>query len=120
MPNRVYLFYRKTVFFSFSSEKWIRFVNRSDWVPTQHSVLCKLHFEDIYKNRGKRMSWSMKPVSTIHSAELIDMPSALPTTQTFRLDSFCIHDKTNSLDDWNRSHSLPGFEFQQFEGCVIF
>ena len=29
----------------------IRFVNRSDWVPTKHSVLCELHFEDFYKNK---------------------------------------------------------------------
>ena len=116
------------------NKKWIRFVNRSDWVPTKHSVLCELHFEDIYKNKGKRMSlnWSMKPVPTIHSADLIDTPSVLPTTQTFRqpprkrifqedqLDSFRIHDKINSLDDLNQSHSPPGFEFRQFEGCVIF
>ena len=33
------------------NKKWIRFVNRSDWVPTKHSVLCELHFEDIYKNK---------------------------------------------------------------------
>ena len=86
------------------------------------------------KNKGKRMSlnWSMKPVPTIHSAELIDTPSVLPTTQIFRqpprkkifqqdqLDSFRVHGKINSLDDLNQSHSSPGFEFRQFEGCVIF
>ena len=78
------------------------------------------------------LNWSMKPVPTIHSADLIDTPSVLPTTQTFRqpprkrifqedqLDSFRIHDKINSLDDLNQSHSPPGFEFRQFEGCVIF
>ena len=55
------------------NKKWILFVNRSDWVPTKHSVLYELHFEHIYENKGKRMSlnWSMKPVPTIHSAELI-------------------------------------------------
>ena len=74
----------------------------------------------------------MRLVPTIHSAELIDTPSVYPTTQTFRqppwkrifqgdqLDSFRIHDKINSLDDLNQSHSPPGFEFRQFEGCVIF
>ena len=78
------------------------------------------------------LNWSMKPVPTIHSAELIDTPSVLLTTKTFRqpprkrifqedqLDSFRIHDKINSLDDLNQSHSPPGFEFRQFEGCVIF
>ena len=116
------------------NKKWIHFVNRKDWVPTKHSILCELHFEDIYKNTGKRMSltWSMKPVATIYSAELIDTPSVLPITQTFRqpprkrifqedqLDSFRIHGKINSIDDLNQSHSPPGFEFRQFEGCVIF
>ena len=88
------------------NKKWIRFLNRSDWVLTKHSVLCELHSEDIYKNKGKRMSlnWLTKPVPTIHSAEVIDTPSILPTTQTFRQpprkrifqedqrDSFRIHD----------------------------
>ena len=78
------------------------------------------------------LNWSMKPVPTIHSAELIDTSSLLPATQTYRqpprkgifqedqLDSFRIHDKINSLDDSNQSHSPPGFEFRQFQGCVIF
>ena len=38
------------------NKKWIRFVNRSDWLPTKHSVLCELHFAGIYKNKGKCMS----------------------------------------------------------------
>ena len=104
-------------------KKWIRFVNKSDWVPRKHSVLCELHFKDIYKNKGKRMSlnWSMKPVPKMHSAGLIDTLSVFPTTQTFRqplrkvifqedqLDFFRVHDKINSLDDLNQSHSPPGF-----------
>ena len=116
------------------NKKWIRFVNMNDWVLTKHLVLCELHFDDIYKNKGKRMNlnWSMKPVPTIHSAELIDTPSVLLTTKTFRqpfkkrifqedqLDSFRIDDKINSLDDLNQSHSPPGLEFRQFKGCVIF
>ena len=69
------------------------------------------------------LNWSMKPVPTIHSVELIDTPSVLLTTQTFRqapkkrifqedqLDSFHIHDKINSLDGLNESHSPPGVEF---------
>ena len=67
-------------------KKWIRFVNKSDWVPRKHSVLCELHFKDIYKNKGKRMSlnWSMKPVPKMHSAGLIDTLSVFPTAQAFR------------------------------------
>ena len=78
------------------------------------------------------LSWSMKPVSTIHSSELINTPYVLPTTQTFRqpptkkifqedqLDSFRIHGKINSLGGLNQSHSSPRFEFRQFEGRVMF
>ena len=74
----------------------------------------------------------MKPVPTINSAELIDTPSFLGTTQTFRqpprkrifqkdqLDSFRIHDNINSLDNLNQSHSPPGLEFRQLEVSVIF
>ena len=140
MWNRLYSSTGKLSSFDFPlkteelNKKWIRFVNRSDWVPTKHSVLRELHFEEIYKDKRKRMSlnWSMKPVPTIHSVELIDTPSVLLTTQTFRqalkkrifqedqLDSFHIHDKINSLDGLNESHSPPGVEFWQFEGCVIF
>ena len=71
-------------------------------------------------------NWSIKPVPTIYFAEPVDTPFVLPITQTFRqpprkrifqedqLDSFRIHDKINSLDDLNQSHSPPGFEFRQF------
>ena len=53
------------------------------------------------------LNWSMKPVLTIHSAELIDAASIPPTTQTFRkpprkrifqedqLDSFRIREQIN-------------------------
>ena len=114
--------------------KWICFVYRSDWDPTKHSALWELHLEDIYKNEGKRISlnWSMKPVPTIHSAELIDTPSVPPTTKTFRqsprkrvfqegqLDSFRIHDKIYSVNNFNQSHSPPGFEFRQCKNFVMF
>ena len=30
------------------NKKWILFVNRSDWVSTKHSALCKLHFKDVF------------------------------------------------------------------------
>ena len=113
--KRAILLYKKAVSFYFPlknkelNKKLICFVNRSDWVPTKHSVLCELHFEDIYKNKGKRMSLnsSMKPVPTIHSASFINTPSVLPKTETFRLpprktifqkgqlDSFRIFDKIN-------------------------
>ena len=55
------------------NKKRIRFVNRSDWVPTKHSVLFEFHFEYIYKNKGNRMSlnWSMKLVLRSIKQELL-------------------------------------------------
>ena len=29
-----------------SNQKWIYFVNRKDWLPTGHSVICIDHFEE--------------------------------------------------------------------------
>jgi len=76
VPNRLFVIYEKLSSFYFPfkndelNQKWIPFVNKSDWVPSKNSVLCELYFEDKYKNRGKRMSvnWSVNPVPTIHFA----------------------------------------------------
>ena len=35
----------------------IRFVNRKDWKPTKHSVLCQLHFEEREVHRSR---WEVK------------------------------------------------------------
>ena len=32
----------------------IRFVNRRDWLATTHLVLCELHFEEKYLQRGEK------------------------------------------------------------------
>ena len=34
--------------------KWIYFVNRKDWLPTAHSVICMDHFEEKFVKRGKK------------------------------------------------------------------
>ena len=46
--------------------KWIYFVNRKDWLPTAHSVICIHHFEERFIKRCKKMSfpvlWQLHPV----------------------------------------------------------
>ena len=32
----------------------IRFVNRRDWLARKHLVLCELHFEEKYLQRGEK------------------------------------------------------------------
>ena len=34
--------------------RWIYFVNRKDWSPTAHSVICIDHFEGKFIKRGKK------------------------------------------------------------------
>ena len=34
--------------------KWICFVNRKDWLPTAHLVICIDHFEEKFIKRGKK------------------------------------------------------------------
>ena len=34
--------------------KWIYFLNRKDWLPTAHSVICIDHFEEKFIERGKK------------------------------------------------------------------
>ena len=69
------------------NKHWIRFVNRAVSVPTKHSVLCELHFDEKYIIRGGKcnLKWATKPIPTIHSKELLNGPqSSLPTLQTLR------------------------------------
>ena len=116
------------------NQKWIRFVNRKDWIPSKNSVLCELHFEEKFFSKGKRttLNWSMKPVPSIHSVELSRTPSVLPTDQTHRepprkrifqedqLNSFQKQDQILSINDFNALHCPPEFEFRRFENSVIF
>ena len=100
---------------------WIRFVNRKDWKPTKHSVLCELHFEEKYIVRGGKsnLKWSMNPIPTKYSKELLKMPSSLlPTSKTTRkaprkrlisndqMVSFREGDTITSLADLNETTAI--------------
>ena len=49
--------------------KRIYFMNRKDWLPTAHSVICIDLFEEKFIKRGKKcqllMLWQIHPVLTI-------------------------------------------------------
>ena len=107
---------------------WIRFVNLKDWKPAKHSVLCELHFEEKYIVRGGKsnLKWSMNPIPTKHSKELLKMPSSLlPTSKTTRkpprerlisndqMDTFCERDTIMSLPDLNETTAPDGFQFKK-------
>ena len=114
---------------------WIRFVNRKDWKPTKHSVLCELHFEEKYIVRGGKsnLKWSMNPIPTKHSKELLKMPSSLlPTSKTTRkpprerlisndqMDTFCERDTITSLVGLYETTAPDGFQFKKSNDHALF
>lgn len=116
------------------NKRWVRFVNRESWHPTKHSVICLLHFEDIYVKHGKRKSlkWNINPVPTVYPKLLMQHPSSLPTVSTSRpppgqrilqadqYQSFLDKDNIQSLDDLSEAYAPSGFQFKRFEDEVLF
>ena len=49
--------------------KWIYSVNRKDWSPIAHSVICIDHFEEKFMKRFKKckLLWQLRPVHAIHN-----------------------------------------------------
>ena len=114
---------------------WIRFVNRKDWKPTKHSVLCELHFEEKYIVRGGKsnLKWSMNPIPTKHSKELLKITSSLlATSKTTRkppreklifndqMDTFHKRVTVTSLADLNETTAPDGFQFKNSNDHALF
>ena len=108
---------------------------RKDWKPTRHSVLCELHFEEKYIVRGGKsnLKWSMNPIPTKHSKELLKMSSSLlPSSKTTQkpprerlisndqMDTFRERDTITSLADLNETTAPDGFQFKKSNGYVLF
>ena len=99
---------------------WIQFVNCKYWKPTKHSLLCEHHFEEkcIFRGGKSNLKWSMNPIPTKHSKELLKMPSLLlPASKTKRkpprerlisndqMDNFRERDTITSLADLNEQNN---------------
>ena len=67
-------------------EKWIKFVNRIFWVPSNNSGICCKHFDAKYLKVGGRttLKWDLDPVPTIYSKSQDIPTSLLPTISTTR------------------------------------
>ena len=100
--------------------QWIRFVNRRDWPAKKHLVLCELHFEEKYLQRGEKY-YSGRP--TVYPQNLLSNPSPLPTQQTTsslprkrsfpdELSTFQQRDVIRTFQDLNESIAPAGFQFK--------
>ena len=112
---------------------WIRFVNRQNWSPTKHSVLCEYHFEEKYIIRGGKsnLKWDLNPIPTKHSEQLLKGPKSLiPTASTARkppkerssaipdeINTFQKIDTIANLDDLTETAERAGFQFRR--SCYI-
>ena len=66
------------------NQRWIKFVNRKDWKPTNSSVICMKHFESKYIKVGKRarLLYDLSPVPTIY--ENLNVPLSMQPTPTLK------------------------------------
>ena len=53
------------------ADKWVKFINRRDWIPSSTAVLCEKNFEEKFISRGKKcnLKWKCNPIPTIHSEQ---------------------------------------------------
>ena len=62
-------------------KRWIKFVNRKDWLPTSLSYICKNHFEPKYFRKGQnnkryRLIKKLKPVPIIFNPSYVTQSSS--------------------------------------------
>ena len=130
---------KKSVFYFPQDEelkrKWIRFVNRKDWIPSKHSVICVDHFADEFITIHNKKSLlklnisavpSIYPTSTSSSSILPTIsPARKPPTirnqakdeiQIFMKDDIC-----TSINDFTEKHCPNGFTFsKQADSTVVY
>ena len=116
------------------NEHWVRFVNRTNWQPSQSSVLCVKHFEEKFILHGKKsnLKWAINPIPTIHSDEVLKRPSTLPTpviprkapkTRLYREDqigSFRDNDVISNFEELTDKHCPSGFQYEKTDNCVVY
>ena len=119
-------------------KKWIKFVNRKNWFPTEHSGVCSAHFDPKFLKHGVRMTliYDLHLIPTIYSNDAIKKipPSLLlsipgpsrksPTRYVTSIqdesDIFMEKDSIKDLEMLNSSSSPVGFIFQKYDSHVLY
>ena len=122
-------------------ERWIKFVNRKDWLSTSSSYICKNNFEPKYFRKGQnnkryRLIKKLKPVPTIFkpsyitqsssTSNLISPVSILRKSSRKRIiqeeqyETFLADDSIKKLSNINENLAPLGYSFQQRDDHVKF
>ena len=122
-------------------KRWIKYVNRKDWLPTSSSYICKNHFEPKYFRKGQNnkryhLVKKLKPAPTIFnpcyvtqsssSSKLISPVSIRRKSPRKRIfqeeqyETFLADDSIKKLSDINENLAPPGYSFQQRDDHVKF
>ena len=119
---------------------WLKFVNRSDYHPSTHSVLCELHFDDKYIIRGKKkdtLNWDLNPIPQFHSTEARKRQSTCETLSELRkppkvrifqpdeMNKFTTSDVIKNFEELDAGNLLntvfpAGFHFEKSDDSIVF
>ena len=114
-------------------KRWVYFVNRVDWLPSKHSVICIEHFEPRFIKRGKKrckLRWELHPVPTIHTTEAPSAPSKLrvpvvprrsPKKRKLGTDEmvdFLNQDKVSDFSSFDENHAPANYLFKRQDNAV--
>ena len=110
------------------STKWLKFVSRVDWKPSDCSVICSDHFEAKYLLCGDKrthLNRELDPVPTIYLVGHVPTYSLLPfSSPTDRTEPdqlpYCHREhKICDLDALNEN-LLSGFTFKKYDDHAIY
>lgn len=112
-------------------KRWIYFVNRQDWSPSKHSVICVDHFEERFIQYGRKckLKWDLHPVPTIQT-DVLSNPSLLRTPTVPRnsprkrkhdYDELALFKKKDKVTDFNSflsNHAPDNISFSRRDNTV--
>ena len=114
--------------------QWILFVNRKDWQPSDHSVICHSHFDEKFLLHGKKktnLRWELQPLPTIYPAETpssltksVNFPRKLPKLRMSDLpdeyQEYLNSDQIDNFEDLNEGCGPESYLFQKFDDYCVY
>ena len=120
--------------------KWVRFVNRKDFIPIRHNGIYIKHFDSTYLVRGDKrttLNRHLQPVPTTYDGDLLEEfvkkpsllrkstasrnpPRKIDTTIPDEINKFNELDNITNLEILKELSAPAGFSFKKFDDYVLF